>query len=81
MPSRDESNPHTVILLAYYNNSPYAIQVDEILSQQRIVFKSLGNELENLAGISGGTILADGKVALILETNDIISLHSDIVGK
>ncbi|MCP4760804.1 MAG: hypothetical protein GY870_03415, partial [archaeon] len=35
--------------------------------QQEIVIKNLGRLLKNAKGISGGTILGDGKVAIILD--------------
>jgi len=45
--------------------------VDELLSQQQIVIKSLETNYKQLQGISGATILGDGSVALIL---DIVGL-------
>lgn len=51
------------------NNREYAFTVDEVIGQQRIVFKKLGAEMENLPGVSGGAILGDGKIAMILDIN------------
>ena len=51
----------------------YVLKVDDIITQQRIVFKNLGDEIAELPGIAGGTILGDGEVALILELTDLIS--------
>ena len=41
--------------------------VDELLGQQEIVIKSLGNLLSGLPGIMGATMRGDGSVALILD--------------
>lgn len=41
--------------------------VDSLLRPQDVVTKPLGNYLGNLPGISGATILGDGRVALILD--------------
>jgi two-component system chemotaxis sensor kinase CheA len=49
-----------------------AILVDHIVGQQQVVIKSLGDKLKDIQGISGGTILGDGKVGLILDVNGII---------
>ncbi|GIP33088.1 chemotaxis protein CheA [Paenibacillus sp. J2TS4] len=49
-----------------------AIVVDEFIGQQEIVLKSLGQYLNNPFAVSGATILGDGQVALILETNALI---------
>ncbi|NLW47775.1 MAG: chemotaxis protein CheA [Firmicutes bacterium] len=41
--------------------------VDSLLRQQDVVIKSLGSYLGSIKGISGATILGDGRVALILD--------------
>lgn len=51
---------------------PFAILVDDILGQYQVVIKQLGPELQGIKGISGSTILGDGKPALILEPQDMI---------
>ncbi|MBT3980585.1 MAG: chemotaxis protein CheA [Bacteriovoracaceae bacterium] len=50
----------------------YALIFDEILSQERVVLKKLDVDVEQVKGVSGGTILGDGKVALILELSEIV---------
>ncbi len=45
--------------------------VDELLTQQEIVIKSLGGYLVNTKNISGATIVGDGNVALILDVRNI----------
>ncbi len=47
--------------------------VNELIGQQEIVIKSLGRFLSKIRGITGGTILGDGNVALIL---DVASFYS-----
>lgn len=46
--------------------------VDELLSQQQIVIKSLETNYKQIHGISGATILGDGSVALILDVAGLI---------
>ena len=46
--------------------------VDELLGQQEIVIKALGEYLGNIKGLAGSTILGDGTVALILDANCIV---------
>jgi two-component system, chemotaxis family, sensor kinase CheA len=48
--------------------------VDELLSQQQIVIKSLESNYKKIEGISGATILGDGSVALILDVAGLIHL-------
>ena len=47
--------------------------VSQLIGQQEIVIKSLGKFLAKIDGITGGTILGDGNVALIL---DVASFYS-----
>lgn len=46
--------------------------VDSFIGQQEVVLKSLGNYLSNVFAISGATILGDGQVALIVDSNALI---------
>lgn len=47
--------------------------VEELLNQQEIVIKSLGNYLQDTDYISGATIIGDGDVALIIDVRDIVA--------
>ena len=48
--------------------------VDDLLGQQEVVIKSLGNFISDIKGIAGATVLGDGRVTLIL---DVASLLDD----
>jgi len=50
----------------------YAIAVDDILNQQQVVIKKIGEEIRNKKGFMGSSILGDGKPAFILDLNEII---------
>jgi two-component system chemotaxis sensor kinase CheA len=49
-----------------------ALEVDELLGHQQIVVKSLDRRLRGVKGISGGTIMGSGKIALILDVDSIL---------
>lgn len=49
-----------------------AVLVDHLVGQSQVVIKKLGNEIKNIKGFSGSTILGDGRPALILELGDLI---------
>jgi len=51
-----------------------ALGVSEIVGRQEIVIKSLGDHLQNVEYIAGGTILGNGEVALILDYASIVRL-------
>ena len=46
--------------------------VDSLIGQQEIVIKTLGKYLSGIKFIAGATILGDGQVALIVDTNSLI---------
>ncbi|MBZ0243541.1 MAG: chemotaxis protein CheA, partial [Bacteroidales bacterium] len=46
--------------------------VDELLGQQEIVIKSLGEYLGTIPGIAGSTILGDGRVIMIIDVAELI---------
>jgi len=48
--------------------------VDELLGQQQVVIKSLGNGLGTAKGVSGGAIMGDGRVSLILDIPGLMEL-------
>jgi two-component system chemotaxis sensor kinase CheA len=48
--------------------------IDELLGQQHVVAKSLGDGIGRVPGISGAAILGDGRVGLILDAAGIIDI-------
>lgn len=50
-----------------------ALLVDSILGQRQVVIKSLEANYQRVAGIAAATILGDGRVALILDVDAVIS--------
>jgi len=50
------------------------IFVDDLLSQQQVVIKSLETNYKKIDGVSGATILGDGTVALIVDVAGLIEL-------
>ncbi len=55
----------------------YCLLADAIVGRQEVVIKSLGGLFRQLPGISGGAILGDGKVALIIDVKGIISQYEE----
>ena len=50
-----------------------ALFVDDLLAQNQVVTKSLGNNMGKVPGIAGGAIMGDGRVGLILDVKDLIT--------
>ncbi len=63
-----------LLVIAEGDGQKIGLFVDELLSQQQIVIKSLENNYKKVQGVSGATILGDGNVALILDITGLIQL-------
>ena len=51
----------------------FGIKVDELVGQQEVVIKSLGDYLGKIEGIAGSTIMGDGTVVIILDINELLN--------
>ncbi len=67
--SEDESE---IIVVVKKGDQRIGLAVDKLLGQQETVIKSMGRHITNAKLFSGATILGDGEVALILDTNTLI---------
>ncbi|MDB4972726.1 MAG: hypothetical protein JWN48_1067 [Myxococcaceae bacterium] len=50
------------------------LQIDELLGQYQVVIKSLETNFTAVPGVAGATILGDGRVALILDTANLMAM-------
>jgi chemosensory pili system protein ChpA (sensor histidine kinase/response regulator) len=60
------------LLLVRSGEHRVAVHVDSLLGNRQIVVKSVGLQLSSVRWFTGGTILADGRIALILDVNSLI---------
>jgi two-component system, chemotaxis family, sensor kinase CheA len=65
----------TMVVIAHCEETQIGLVVEELIGQQQVVIKTLGQQFERLKGISGAAILGDGRVGLILEMSGLASLH------
>lgn len=76
-PDKKKTNTQYVVNIAV-GIDRVGLVVDELLGQQEIVIKSLGNYLVNIEGIAGSTIIGDGSVIMILDTQGIIKKFREL---
>jgi len=70
------------VLLVHVQDQWVAVQVDALAGSREIVVKSLGPQFARVQGISGATILGDGRVVLILDLlAHIRLLHSRLTAQ
>jgi two-component system chemotaxis sensor kinase CheA len=61
-------DPYQALLVIIDDGTRHsAVMVDELLGQQQVVAKSLGEGVGKVGGVSGGAILGDGRVGLIID--------------
>jgi two-component system, chemotaxis family, sensor kinase CheA len=61
-----------VFVLMEADSKRVALLVDTLLGQDQVVIKSLETNYRKVDHLAGATILGDGRVALILDTNSIV---------
>ncbi len=69
--STREPDEDMVVVIARKGDQLAGLVIDELMGQQEIVIKPLGKYTNKCKLISGATILGDGEIALILDTNSI----------
>ena len=62
------------VVVIEHDGRQIGVLVDELLGQQQIVIKSLGSMLRKYPGFSGGAIMPDGRVGLILDIGALVNL-------
>ena len=70
---KPEEDPDSLVIVVIKKGEQrVGLIVDSLIGQQETVIKSLGHHITNDKLFSGATILGDGEVALILDTNTLI---------
>ncbi|MCS4195264.1 chemotaxis protein CheA [Salinibacter ruber] len=66
----EEQDAYAVVVNVAHRRA--ALVVDELISQEEVVIKSLGDYLKSVPGIAGSTILGDGQVIMVLDIGEMI---------
>lgn len=67
-----------IMVLVESGRRRFAMQVDDLIGQQQVVIKSLEQNYRRVPGVAGATIMGDGSVALILDTEALADLAKPI---
>ena len=71
-PPREEEPENLVVVIVKKGDKQTGLVIDNLLGQQEIVIKPLGKYININKVISGATILGDGEVALIIDSNTLV---------
>jgi two-component system chemotaxis sensor kinase CheA len=66
------------VIVVSYDEKQYGLVVDKVVGEYQAVLKPLGKHYRRLQFFSGATILGDGSVALVMDTNKIINHFSKL---
>jgi two-component system chemotaxis sensor kinase CheA len=70
-----ETDPEkAVVVVIEDEGKKIGLLADELLGQQSIVIKSLGEAMQDTEGVAGGAIMSNGNVALILDVAGLIKV-------
>ena len=61
-----------ILIVVEVDGQRSCLFVDEIVGQQQVVIKSLGMSRDRIVGLSGGAIMTDGRVALIVDVGTLV---------
>lgn len=68
------SDNNLVVIIEDANEKRAGLIIDELIGRQQIVIKSLGETMKDIPGISGGAIMPNGQVGLILDIGGIVGI-------
>ncbi len=69
---RTEAHEEPLVVVVEGDGQKIALEVDELLGQQQVVVKNIENNYRRIGGVSGATILGDGRVALIVDVGGLV---------
>ncbi len=78
---RDDDVRAIQLLVLGTGSSSIAFAVDEVLSEEEIILKPLGRQLARVRNIAGATVLASGRVVLVLNVSDLLKSAVLIAGR
>jgi two-component system chemotaxis sensor kinase CheA len=74
LPSANRRMEESVVVVVEWESRQIAFLVDRLLGQSQTVIKSMSDSLGVVPGISGASIMADGKPGMILDVGGIVAL-------
>jgi len=61
-----------IIVVVEDEDRQAGLVIDELIGRQQVVIKTLGETMKEIPGISGGAIMPDGRVGLILDVGGLV---------
>ncbi len=71
---REES---LTLVILEMQNERVGLVVDELIGQEDVVIKSIAENFRNVSGITGASIMGDGRVSLILDVASMMTMFAE----
>jgi two-component system chemotaxis sensor kinase CheA len=72
IPDAETGFDRTLVVVVEDESGQVGLIIDELVGRQQVVIKSLGEAMRAIPGISGGAIMPNGRVGLILDVGELI---------
>jgi two-component system chemotaxis sensor kinase CheA len=72
IPGARETLAEAIVVVVEDEDRQAGLVIDELIGRQQVVIKNLGGTMRNIPGISGGAIMPDGRVGLILDVGGLL---------
>ncbi|MCC5869988.1 MAG: chemotaxis protein CheA [Gammaproteobacteria bacterium] len=78
VPATYERPEDGIVVVVESSEDRAALFVDELIAQHQVVIKSLETNYRKVPGVSGATIMGDGRVAMILDVDSLTRLQDTV---
>jgi two-component system chemotaxis sensor kinase CheA len=73
-PAHEPADDKRIVVVVQDGETTIGLLVDELIGMQEVVLKSLEKNFRSIPGLSGASILGDGRVSLILDLDAVIDM-------
>jgi len=67
-----------IIVVVDHGGVRASLLIDEVVGKQQVVVKNLGDAMPDIPGVSGGAIMSDGNVALVLDVSNLVKIKGKV---
>jgi two-component system chemotaxis sensor kinase CheA len=67
-----------IMVIVEFEGAKTALMVDQLIGQHQVVVKNLEANYRKVPGVSGATIMGDGRVALILDVSHVVAAGNNM---
>jgi two-component system chemotaxis sensor kinase CheA len=81
IPDSEVDETKSLVVIVEHEGRHIGLMVDDLVGMQQTVIKSLGSGISHNTGFSGGAIMADGRVGLIVDVAGVIKIARGEMGR